>query len=74
MAALVIYCIIYYEVRHSGIHYLPHYYCLQFNLQNGLEPIQLAQMEKQMEVVELLSNKYGCHVDLAMLSMEVCRS
>ena len=25
MAALVIYCIIYYEVRHSGIHYLPQF-------------------------------------------------
>lgn len=41
------------------------------SLQQALPPILLAQMGKKWEVVELLTDKYGCSINLPLLSFQV---
>ena len=36
-----------------------------------MDPIQLAQLGKHIKVVELLSEKYRCQIDLLLLSAQV---
>ena len=41
------------------------------SLQQVLPPILMAQMGKKWEVVELLTEKYGCSINLPLLSFQV---
>ena len=46
-------------------------YCTYVVSQNGLEPMQLAQLGKHIKVTELLAEKYKCQVQLELLSAQV---
>ena len=45
--------------------------CINLSIQQVLPPILLAQMGKKWEVVELLTDKYGCSINLPLLSFQV---
>ena len=41
------------------------------SLQGVLAPIELAQLQGNLELVELLMEKYGCTIDYAILALQV---